>query len=115
MESQILNNIVSIRKNKGFSQEYMANELKMEQSNYGKIERKAVKLTVNQLEKISEIFNLRIIDIITYPSMYVDPINYKNENVETVRATLQIELTKEKKEQVLKLVFGDNNLEILNR
>lgn len=32
-----------------------------------------------------------------------------------VKATLTIELKKEKKEQVLKLVFGDNNLEILTK
>ena len=32
-----------------------------------------------------------------------------------LKATLTIELTKEKKDQVLKLVFGENNLEILNK
>lgn len=32
-----------------------------------------------------------------------------------LKATLQIELTKAKKDQVLKLVFGENNLEIFNK
>lgn len=32
-----------------------------------------------------------------------------------IKAVLTIELQKEKKDQVLKLVFGDNNLEILNK
>lgn len=39
--------------------------------------------------------------------------NYDNED--NLKATLTIELKKEKKDQVLKLVFGENNLEILNK
>ena len=34
---------------------------------------------------------------------------------EPVEAILQIKLKKDKKDQVLKLVFGDNNIEILNK
>ncbi len=34
---------------------------------------------------------------------------------EPVEAILQIRLRKEKKDQVLRLVFGDNNIEILNK
>lgn len=40
-------------------------------------------------------------------------IDYNNSN--DIKAVLTIELKKEKKEQVLRLVFGDNNLEILNK
>ena len=32
-----------------------------------------------------------------------------------IKAQLTIELKQEKKEQILKFVFGDNNLEILNK
>ena len=32
-----------------------------------------------------------------------------------VEAVLQIKLKKDKKDQVLRLVFGDNNIEILNK
>ncbi len=39
----------------------------------------------------------------------------QNLKEEPVKAVLQIELQEEKKDQVLKLVFGENNLEILNR
>ena len=34
---------------------------------------------------------------------------------EPVEAILQIKLQKDKKDQVLRLVFGDNNIEILNK
>jgi len=48
-------------------------------------------------------------DIITYPNT-----EYNNSDDE-VKAVLQIELKKDKKEQVMKLIFGDNNLEIFNK
>ena len=49
-----------------------------------------------------------------YPDIYEKRRNGENFSDE-VRATLTIELSQSKKEQVLKLVFGENNLEILNR
>lgn len=36
-------------------------------------------------------------------------------NDEPMEAILQVRLRKDKKDQVLKLVFGENNIEILNR
>ena len=70
MKLTILENIISIRKSLGLSQEYMASQLGMEQSNYGKIERGLVNLTYFQLQNISEILKLRLIDIVTYPDKY---------------------------------------------
>ena len=52
------------------------------------------------------------IDLITYPDKYVKKSEQGGEPVEAV---LQIKLQKEKKEQVLKMIFGENNLEILNK
>lgn len=42
---------------------------------------------------------------------------FKIGNIEPkeINATLSIEIGGEKKEQVLRFVFGDNNIEILNR
>jgi hypothetical protein len=57
-----------------------------------------------------------VINIITYPKKYVDSSSVL-ENVLCIdeKVVLQIELKKEKKDQVLKLVFGENNVEILNK
>ena len=41
--------------------------------------------------------------------------NTKNYNLQEVKATLMIEMGQEKKDQVFRFVFGDNNLEILNK
>ena len=75
--TEILQNILKIRVNKGFSQQVVAQNLGIEQSSYSLIENGKRELTVERL--------------------------------------LQIELKKDKKEQVMKLIFGDNNLEILNK
>lgn len=57
--SQIMNNIgVNIRKvreRKGFSQEFVAQELGINQSTYGKIERENSKISIDRLIKIAEI------------------------------------------------------------
>jgi len=52
---EILQQIKDIRNIKGFSHEYMANELKMSTSAYRKIESNETKLTVERLFQISEI------------------------------------------------------------
>ena len=48
-------------------------------------------------------------------SLYPQKYTSDGKTSEDVEAILQIKLKKDRKEQVLKLVFGDNNLEILNK
>ncbi|MDR2448662.1 MAG: helix-turn-helix domain-containing protein [Prevotellaceae bacterium] len=114
--NNILDNIVKIRKKKGLSQEYVGSKLGMGQSGYGLIEQGERGLQYDVLLQIATIFEMTIIDVITYPKKYIDS-NDILENTLCVdeKVTLQIELKKEKKEQILKLVFGENNLEILNK
>jgi transcriptional regulator with XRE-family HTH domain len=117
MSDQVLKNILAIRKKQGLSQESMALEMELAQSHYGKIERGLTVLTVKHIEKIAEIFKIRIIDIYTYPRKFIDPEekgaikSYDND----IEAILQIKLRADKKDQVLRFVFGKNNLEILNK
>jgi hypothetical protein len=64
--------------------------------------------------KFCKAINKSLIDVIGYPNTYIDVSNissYKEEE----RVSLTIELKKDKKEQVLRLIFGDNNLEIFNK
>lgn len=71
-----------------------------------------VKLSVVQLSKLAQNLSMSEIDVITYPDRYV---KVQGSEAEPVEAVLQIKLKKDKKDQVLKLVFGDNNIEILNK
>lgn len=114
--SNIHENIRAIRLEKGYGQESMAQKLEMSQGAYSNWERDARKLTYNNLEKIADIFGCSVIDIITYPNKWAPIKNSDQEEMtEPLEAILQIRLKRDKREQVLKLVFGENNLEILNK
>jgi len=41
--------------------------------------------------------------------------NIKDYNLKEVKATLTIEMGNEKKDQIFRFIFGENNLEILNK
>ena len=68
--------------------------------------------TLQHVEFLSTHLGLRPIDIFTWPDIYEKPGGPGDEPAEVL---VQLRLTKEKKDQVLKLVFGENNIEILNR
>lgn len=52
--------IRKLREEKGFKQEFMAYELEVSQSNYGRLEKDDSRLTVPKIQKISEILNVSI-------------------------------------------------------
>jgi transcriptional regulator with XRE-family HTH domain len=112
----ILENILKIRKQKGFSQDFLASQIGMKQAGYGLIEQGKRSLEYNVLLRIAVAFEMDVVDIITYPERYIDSaVIIKDVDSIEEKVMLQIELKKEKKDQVLKLVFGENNLEILNK
>jgi transcriptional regulator with XRE-family HTH domain len=63
-------NIRRIRERKGFSQEYVAQELGINQSTYGKLERDDANISVERLIKISEIFK-EDLSISVQPNMHI--------------------------------------------
>lgn len=69
-------------------------------------------LTLDALSKIARALSLREIDLITWPERYERAGDMEAGPTEVL---LQMRLTKEKREQVMKLVFGENNIEILNK
>jgi transcriptional regulator with XRE-family HTH domain len=57
-------NIRKTREKRGFSQEYVANQLGINQSTYGKMERDASAITVDRLYKIAEVLESDIISLL---------------------------------------------------
>ena len=110
-KEKILENISKIRVNKKITQKSIAGFLEIEQGSYSLLERGERDLTIDRLLQIAIFFKMDVVDIITYPNKG----SYNKENEEDIKAILQIELKKDKKDQVMKLIFGDNNLEILNK
>ena len=114
----ILENVRIIRESKGYSQEQVADILKMSQSKYARFERGAIKTDLDLLKKVANLFEMSLIDLISYhekaknadSSVTATPISE-----DPTKVVLQIEQKKKKKDQVLKLIFGENNLEIFNK
>jgi transcriptional regulator with XRE-family HTH domain len=63
---QIYDNIRTMRILKNISQEFMAEEMKVSQSSYGKLERGATKVTWEKLVKIAKIFQCGEFDIVHF-------------------------------------------------
>ena len=108
----VVKNIREIRLQKSISQSAIADELGVDVAVISNIEKGKRELRVSELEKIAKVLRMSVIDILTYPKIFVESTS---NTLEPVEAILKIRLQKDKKDQVLKLVFGENNLEILNR
>lgn len=107
--NDILRNIDAIRRNKGYSQEYLASQIGIKQAGFSLIMSGERELKYNTLLQIANALQESVIDIIAYPEKYVLSRG-NNISAETV---LQIKLDNDKKEQVLKIVFGDQATELL--
>lgn len=108
----VINNLRKIMNDRNLKQETIAGYARMSASQFSKILNGQVQLSLFQLSNIAINLSMREIDLITYPDIYVKSDKQQEELVEAV---LQIKLKKDKKDQVLKLVFGENNIEILNK
>lgn len=108
----IKRNIKELRIQKSVNQQEIADALNVDVSVISNIENGKRELKVKELEVIANVLGVSVVDLITYPKKYVEKIANDDEPAEVV---LQIKLKKDKKDQVLKLVFGENNIEILNK
>ncbi|WP_293717132.1 helix-turn-helix transcriptional regulator [uncultured Parabacteroides sp.] len=107
--NDILRNIDAIRRNKGYSQEYLASQIGIKQAGFSLIMSGERELKYNTLLQIANALQESVIDIIAYPEKY---ILSRDNNIST-ETVLQIKLDNDKKEQVLKIVFGDEGAELL--
>ena len=106
--NDILRNIDAILRNKGYSQEYLASQIGLKQAGLSLIMSGERELKYNTLLQIANALQESVINIIAYPDKYV--LSKESISTETV---LQIKLDNDKKEQVLKIVFGDEAAELL--
>ncbi|MEO8255373.1 MAG: helix-turn-helix transcriptional regulator [Flavobacterium sp.] len=60
MTSPVYKNIKKIRELKNLTREFVADELRMSTSGYGKIERGEVDLTVSKLKKIADVLDVSV-------------------------------------------------------
>ena len=109
----IVKNILAIRKEKGITQEVIADALYVNTSVMSNIEKGKRELRVSELEKIATVLGVDLLYLISYPHIYEKKTEGEKER--TPKVILQIELENEVKADAIKLAFGDRVLEIKNK
>ena len=110
----VVENIRKIIMDKGITQVAASELVGTSASQMSKILNGEVQISIWQISNFATNLGMEIIDGFTYPNKYVKAED-RNDNKEPIEAVLQIKLRKDKKDQVLKLIFGEHNLEILNK
>lgn len=111
-QKQLVTNLLKIMRDRKITQAALADYMDMTPSQLSRILNGSLNLSLSHISNLASNLSLRVIDIFTYPEKYVCQTKTEEEPIEAI---LQIRLTKDKKDQVMKLVFGDNNIEILNK
>ncbi len=109
---EIILNIQKIMRDRNLTQTAISEYMGVTPSHYSKILVGKVKMSIEQLSNVAKGLSMREIDVITYPDRYIKVDQKQSEPIEAI---LQIKLQKDKKDQVLKMLFGENNLEVLNK
>lgn len=112
LERKVTQNVRRAMSAAGFYQSRLAIEADIPEAALSKMLNGDQHLTLEALSKIARALSLREIDLLTWPDRYDLTGDMEGGPTEVL---LQMRLTKEKKDQVLKLVFGENNIEILNK
>ncbi len=81
------------------------------ESKWNKISNGKQELTVTELSNIARKLDMREIDILTYPDEYNKP----NKEEDDIKVTVSLEIRNNVKEKVLKEVFGNQDITILNK
>jgi len=111
--NNILENIAQIRKNKRFTQAYIAEKLGMKQAGYGLIETGERGLQYEVLLQIADALDVDVIDIILHPDEYIKPEDANKPK--SPKVTLQIDIDQDDiKADVIRLAFGDRIVKIKN-
>ena len=105
---RVLQNIVSIRNAKGFTQDYVATEIGIKQSGYALIEKGERGLQFEMLLQIAIILEMDIIDLITYPDKY----EKKGSQTQFTKVLVELEVNTD---EFIKFGLKDKVLQILNK
>ncbi len=102
-----LNNVRKIMQDKHLTQLSIGEMIGVNESSMSKIFNGHASFTLDHLSRLASSLAVSEIDILRY--------GQQPKSEEPVEAILQIKLKQDKKDQVLKLIFGENNIEILNK
>jgi DNA-binding Xre family transcriptional regulator len=104
-------NLIKIMNDRKLTKSYFAELIEFPETKWNKISNGNQELRVGELSKIAKKLQIKEIDIYTYPKKFVE-IDHKSDDI---KAQLTIELKENMKSQVLSLIFGNENVRVLNK
>ena len=123
IEDKVAINIAKLLKVNDWKASRLAMELNTTEGTMSKKLSGKIKISLNDLADIATALSkmasengkprITMLDIITYPDRYIK-VEQGEKQEEPIEAVLQIKLQKSKKDQVLRLIFGDNDIELSN-
>lgn len=112
----VVDRLRHLMNDKRITQRALADYADTSPSQFSRIMNGELAISLQHIANIATALRMEIIDIFTYPEIYRNKLDSeKDAEREPVEAILQIRLQSDKRDQVLNLIFGDNNLEILNK
>lgn len=112
LREKIIRNLVKIKNERNLTQEAIGQMGGIDASQISRVLKGKLGISIDQLENIARGLRMDVIDIITYPEIYVPRTAIPDSDVDAV---LMVRLKEGKKQEVLRSVFGDENIEILTR
>ena len=112
LSQRVIKNLRKIIAERHLKQAVVGEFADISESQFSRVLNGTVQLSLNQLANIASGLGMREIDIITYPDVYIKKDMNDDDNSEVF---LQLKLRKDKKDQVIKLLFGEHNIKILNK
>ena len=106
----LVENLIKIMNDKKLSKSSFAELIDFPEAKWNKISNGNQSLKVEEISKIAEKLQMREIDIFTYPKKFRE-VEIKHSDL---KAQLTIELKEDLKNKVLEMIFGKENIEILN-
>ncbi len=109
-----------VREAKGFTQEQVAEKLQMSKNGYGDIERGATDPKLSKLEKIAEVFNMELSELVDLTDKGTVNVNFSNQKHTKFHHQNHIYVgsqTAELREQLLnkEMEFKDKEIALLKR
>jgi len=106
----VVEQLIKIMNDRKLTKSAFAELIGFQEAKWNKISNGIQSLKIEELSNIAEKLRLREIDIYTWPHTYIE-LDKKGDDV---KAQLTIELRDEVKQQVLELIFGNKNVQLLN-
>lgn len=102
----VAKNIKEIRREKGITQQFIADALNVDPSVVSNIEKGKRELKVKDLEKIAKALDVDLIYLFTYPRYYVQADSTQRND----RVSITFEVSPAKRDALLKMVVEDGDI-----